>query len=162
MTFQITRYLGTPKEDAEIISLLNDVFVGEGYTDKSNAEKMFVTSELQKRGEIILAKSSEKIIGMAIFVSNTSQVRQVAKTDEAEIHLLAVYPKMRGQGIASSLVLECEKRALSFGYSKMVLSTQQTMKAAHHVYEKLGYLRNPIRDWSRANKFYFVYEKSLL
>ncbi len=161
MTFQITVYQGTITEDAEIISLLNSVFVGEDYTDKSSAEKMFIISEIQKRGEIILARSNTKLVGMIIFVPNTSPACQVAKPDEAEIHLLAVSPEARNQGIASGLISECEKNAVSSGYSKMVLSTQQTMKAAHHVYEKLDYLRNPARDWSRSNKLYYVYEKLL-
>jgi ribosomal protein S18 acetylase RimI-like enzyme len=84
-------------------------------------------------------------------------------TDESEIHLLAVYPDARNHGIGSYLIEFCEQRAVSFGYAKMVLSTQQTMKEAHHIYEKLGYRRNSIRDWSRdKNKIYFVYEKSLV
>jgi GNAT superfamily N-acetyltransferase len=65
---------------------------------------------------------------MAIFVPSTSPARQVAELGEAEIHLLAVYPEARCQGIASRLIKACEEQAVSFGYSKMVLSTQQTMK----------------------------------
>ncbi|MEM2160055.1 MAG: GNAT family N-acetyltransferase [Candidatus Nitrosotenuis sp.] len=86
----------------------------------------------------------------------------MAKTDEAEIHLLAVDHKARCQGIASSLIAACEQRAISFGYSKMVLSTQQSMCGAHRLYEQLGYQRNPMRDWSRGNdKKFLVYEKTL-
>ena len=163
MNFKIISYQGTEKEDEEIISLLTRVFVKEGYTSKSNAEQMFVPSELQKRGQIILARSGiGKLLGMIIFVTHTSPSIQVAKEDEAEIQLLAVYPEARCQGIASYLIKSCEQRATLLGYSKMVLSTQQTMKVAHHVYEKHGYCRNPLRDWSRdAGKIYAVYEKSL-
>jgi len=100
---------------------------------------------------------------MIIFVRPTSSARQVADMNEAEIQLLAVYPEARNQGIASQLILVCEQRAISSGYSKMVLSTQQMMKEAHHIYEKLGYHRNPSRNWSGkgTNKIYFVYEKVL-
>lgn len=156
-------YQGTKKEDEEITLLLTRVFVKEGYTSKSNAEQMFVPAELHKRGEIILARSAiGKLLGMIIFVTHTSPSRQVAKEDEAEIHLLAVYPEARGRGIASHLIIACEQRAISFGYSKIVLSTQQTMKKAHHVYEQLGYRRNSTRDWSKGTgKIYLVYEKLL-
>jgi ribosomal protein S18 acetylase RimI-like enzyme len=99
---------------------------------------------------------------MIICVPSSSQARQVAAADEAEIHLLAVYPKARGQGIASNLILACEQQAMSFGYFKMVLSTQQTMKEAHRIYEQLGYRRNSRRDWSRGtDTVFFVYEKPL-
>ena len=163
MTIQIMNYQGTIKEDGEIISLLTRVFVEEGYTKKSNAKRIFVSAELRKRGEIILARSSlGKLVGMVICVLPTSSARQVAEEDEAEIHLLAVYPEARRQGIASQLVIACEQRAVSLGYSKMVLSTQQTMREAHHVYEQLGYRRNSARDWSKdTDKIYFVYEKLL-
>lgn len=161
MSFQIAGYLGTVKEDKEIISLLTHVYVKDGYTDKSYAEKMFVPAKLRERGDIILARSSpDRLLGMIICVRPTSPARQVAKIDEAEIHLLAVDHKARCQGIASRLIAACEQRAVSFGYSKMVLSTQQTMSEAHRVYEQRGYQRNPARDWSRGDsKKFLVYEK---
>ncbi len=163
MNFQIVNYKGTIEEDSEITSLLIRVYVGEGYTDKSDAEGKFVPVELRKRGEIILAKSPVgKLLGMIIFVRSSSPARQVAEGDEAEIHLLAVYQEARGQGIASQLIKACEQRAVSFGYSKIVLSTQQTMKEAHRLYEKLDYNRNSARDWSKGtDKIFFVYEKRL-
>ena len=161
MNFRIMDYQGTIEEDKEITLLLDCVFVKEGYTSRLDAERMFAPAELRKRGEIMLARSAEgKLLGMIIFVRPTSPARQVAKADEAEIHLLAVYPEARGQGIASRLIAACEQRAASSGYSKMVLSTQQTMKKAQHLYEKLGYWRNPARDWSKGtDKVFFVYEK---
>ncbi len=163
MNFQILSYHGTIEEDREITSLLNHVYVKDGYTDKSYAEKIFVPAELRKRGEIILARSiAGKLLGMSIFVPPTSPARQVAELGEAEIHLLAVYPEARCQGIASHLINACEEQAVSFGYSKMVLSTQQTMKEARRIYEQLDYRRNSTRDWSMGgNKIYFVYEKIL-
>lgn len=163
MNYKFDNYLGTPEEDREIISLLIHAYVKDGYTDESYAEKMFVPAKLRERGDIILARSSlGELLGMIICVRPTSPSRQVAKADEAEIHLLAVHHKARRQGIASQLIVVCEQRAFSFGYSKIVLSTQQTMGNAHHVYERLGYQRNPTRNWSRGNnKKFFVYEKSL-
>lgn len=134
-------YQGTIEEDEEITSLLTRVFVEEGYTDKSNAERMFVPAEVRNRGEIMLTRSpaEKKLLGMIIFVPSSSPACQVAEADEAEIHLLAVCPEARGQGIASHLNMACEQRAVSSGYSRMVLPTQQMMKGAHCVYEKLGY-----------------------
>jgi ribosomal protein S18 acetylase RimI-like enzyme len=161
VNFQITNYNGT-KEDGEIITLLTSVFVEEGYTDKLIAKKMFTSVELQKRGEIILARScAGKLLGMVIFVRPSSLACQVAKMDEAEIHLLVVYPKVRGQGIATQLIIACEQRVVLLGYFKMVLSTQQSMKGAHRLYEHLGYHRNSRRDWSKEDKIFFVYEKLL-
>jgi ribosomal protein S18 acetylase RimI-like enzyme len=159
MDFQILDYRGADK-DAEIASLLTRVFVGEGYTDKS-AQGMFAVAKLRKHGEIMLALSSGELWGMIIFVPPASPARQVAKPNEAEIHLLAVDPKTRDRGIASSLVMACEQRTILSGYSSMVLSTQPTMKEAQRLYEPLGYRRNAARDWSRGARTYLVYEKPL-
>ena len=163
MNFQIQRYQGTIGEDEDIARLLTRVFVEEGYTDRSNAEKMFNPDELQKRGEIMLARSpTGDLLGIIICVRPTSPARQVAEMDEAEMHLLAVHSTARGQGIASSLIVACEQQANALGYFKMVLSTQPTMKVAHRVYERMGYRRNSARDWSKINgKSFFVYEKPI-
>lgn len=161
MDFQIVDYRGTAEQDREIASLLAQVFVGEGYTDKSDAARMFAPAELIKRGEIMLAVSAGELVGMIILVLPTSLARQVARMDEAEIHLLAVNPKARGKGIASRLIAACKQRAVTSGYSWMVLSTQPAMERAHRVYERLGYRRNAARDWSKGARTYRVYEKSL-
>ena len=162
MGFRIEGYSGTDKEDREIIALLNNVFVQEGYTEKEVADRIFTSPGLQKRGNIKLARSpAGRLLGMAIFVLPSSPECQVANTDECEIHLLVVYPEARGQGVASHLIGACENEALKLGYFKIVLSTQQSMEAAHHVYQKNGYIQNSKRNWTRGGKIYLVYEKTL-
>lgn len=127
------------------------------------AEKAFIPDELCRRGEITLAKSpARELLGMIVCVRPISPARQIAESDEAEIHLLAVSPQARGQGLPHISLRLCERRAASLGYLKVVLSTQPAMYAAHRVYEKLGYRRNPLRDWRRdGGKRYLVYEKLL-
>ena len=163
MGCEIVSYQGTATEDGEITSLLTRVFVEEGYTERSVAEKAFDPNGLRRRGEIMLARSwAGELLGMIICVRPTSPAHQIAELDEAEIHLLAVSPPGRGQGIASDLITACQRRAASLGYFKVALSTQPTMNTAHYVYEKLGYRRNPSRDWGRVGgKRYLVYTKLL-
>ena len=100
---------------------------------------------------------------MVICARPTSTARQVAELDEAELHLLAVHPNARGNGVATALIGACAQRASSLGYHKIVLSTQPTMRAAHRLYERLGYERNIARDWSmkQTGRSYIVYEKCL-
>ena len=165
MAFHISVCRNTPEEFKSIASLLISAFVDEGHTDAAHAGLLTSPTELQKRGEIFLARdgsNSGELLGMAILVRPISPARQVAEADEAELHLLAVSTIARGRGIGAALTQACEARALAAGFKKMVLSTQPTMKAAHHVYERLGYNRNPARDWTRANgRSFLVYEKSL-
>ena len=151
MAFQIQNPLSGPDEDGEVASLLIQVFAGEGYAERASAERMSTPDGLRKRGDVFLAKAATgELLGVAICVRHTSVAHQVAKMDEAELHLLAVRPESRGRGVAAALVAACEQRASFLGYSKMVLSTQPTMLAAHRLYERLGYRRAANRDWARA------------
>jgi ribosomal protein S18 acetylase RimI-like enzyme len=45
-------------------------------------------------------------------------------------------------------VRACIERAQQQGCSLVRLSTEQTMASAHRLYERLGFLRTPSRDWS--------------
>ena len=64
--------------------------------------------------------------------------------------MLAVAPAGRGRGTGRALVELCERRARAHGASGMVLSSLPDMAAAHRVYGRLGYTRDPSRDWTPA------------
>jgi ribosomal protein S18 acetylase RimI-like enzyme len=55
----------------------------------------------------------------------------------------------RGQGAGEALVRACADRARAIeGCRAVVLPTQRTMHAAHRIYERLGFVRTPERDWN--------------
>jgi ribosomal protein S18 acetylase RimI-like enzyme len=73
----------------------------------------------------------------------------IALPGEAEIRMLAVAHEARGQGAGEALVRACVDRARATdGCVRVVLSTQRTMHAAHRIYERLGFVRVPERDWN--------------
>jgi ribosomal protein S18 acetylase RimI-like enzyme len=48
-------------------------------------------------------------------------------------------------------VRACADRARALGgRDRLVLSTQPAMRAAHRLYERLGFVRAPHRDWNPA------------
>jgi len=162
MKIEIVEYGGSAREDDGIATLLSLVYVQGGFTEESTAKNLFAPTEVTRRGNVILAKTSDgKLVGMIICAPPGNPYRQIATSDEAEMHLLAVAPGARGKGLGRALCLAFEDEAEALGYGKLVLSTQPAMHAAHRLYESLGYRRNPARDWSRACKQYFAYEKSL-
>lgn len=68
----------------------------------------------------------------------------------------------RKQGVGKALIGACEARARALGFCSMVLSTQPGMLPAQALYRRLGYERNPDRDWSNKNgKSYIAFEKKL-
>lgn len=163
MIFHITRLQSDDPKYQYVINLLFLVFVGEKFTIRETADQIFVIPALAKRGEVFTAEDqSGQILGTVTFVQPQSTFRQIATEFEAEIHLLAVNPSVRGLGIGATLVRACIERAKGLGYSNIVLSTQPSMEAAHRLYEVCGFKRNSSRDWNTdSGKSYWVFEKSL-
>ena len=161
--FEIVHYTGeNPHFDEAIPALLRAVYVDAGFTPPAFAPKGFSVPEIKQRGKILLALAADQnVIGMVIVGTQTNPYRQVATPEEAEMQLLGTLPVARGRGVGDALCRAFEKQALGDGFQKAVLSTQPAMTAAHKLYEKSGYARNPARDWERNGRQFWVYEKIL-
>lgn len=160
---EIVYYAGeNPVFDEAIPALLRAVYVDAGFTPPAFAPKGFSIPEIKQRGKILLALDADKnVVGMIIVGTQANPYRQVATAEEAEMQLLGTLPAARGQGVGDALCRAFEKQALTDGFQKAVLSTQPMMTAAHKLYEKSGYERNPARDWERNGRSFWVYEKIL-
>jgi GNAT superfamily N-acetyltransferase len=62
--------------------------------------------------------------------------------------MLAVAPTARGAGVGAALVALVVERFRDEGASGIVMSTLDRMRAAHRIYERAGFVRDPDRDWS--------------
>jgi ribosomal protein S18 acetylase RimI-like enzyme len=71
-----------------------------------------------------------------------------AAPGEAEIRMLVVDPAARRAGVGEALVRTCIELAGDEGCTAVRLSTEPTMTTAHRLYERLGFVRTPDRDWS--------------
>lgn len=76
-----------------------------------------------------------------------SSWREVAHEDEGEFRMLAVAPAAQGLGVGRALVEHVEAGWRSQGARAMALSSLPQMAAAHRLYDRLGYRRDPARDW---------------
>ncbi|MFC9745911.1 GNAT family N-acetyltransferase [Streptomyces niveus] len=89
------------------------------------------------------------VLGGVAYVVAGSAWAEVAGDGEAEFRMLAVAPAARGRGVGDALVRECVARARATeGCVRVRLSTQKAMLGAHRIYERLGFVRTPERDWS--------------
>jgi ribosomal protein S18 acetylase RimI-like enzyme len=93
------------------------------------------------------AADGGRIVGTVMLVM-PPQTSEIAAPDEAEIRALAVTPGTQGMGVGRALLQAVLDRAARQGARAMVLSTQQEMHAAHRLYERAGFTRQPARDWS--------------
>ena len=91
---------------------------------------------------------SEEILGTVTITPAGSPWREIGRDGEGEFRMLAVSPAARGAGIGTALVDLVLERFRTDGASAVVMSTLAEMRAAHRVYERAGFERDPARDWS--------------
>ncbi|MEU2332883.1 GNAT family N-acetyltransferase [Streptomyces sp. NPDC006654] len=99
--------------------------------------------------EVLVAVRGDRLLGGVTFVPGPGPVADIARPGEAEIRALAVAQEARGQGAGEALVRACVDRARATeGCTAVVLSSQRSMHTAHRLYERLGFVRTPARDWN--------------
>lgn len=99
--------------------------------------------------EVLVAVADGRLLGGVTFVPSGGLMADIARSGEAEIRMLAVDRAGRGRGAGEALVRACVDRARATeGCVRIVLSTQRTMHGAHRIYERLGFVRTPERDWN--------------
>ncbi len=91
---------------------------------------------------------SEEILGTVTITPAGSPWREIGRDDEGEFRMLAVAPAARGAGVGAALVRLVVDRFRGEGASAVVMSTLEQMRAAHRIYERAGFVREPARDWS--------------
>jgi DNA-binding MarR family transcriptional regulator/N-acetylglutamate synthase-like GNAT family acetyltransferase len=91
----------------------------------------FIQSFDAKRERCWIAEKDGAIVGSVFLVKQSEGV--------AKLRLLIVDPAARGLGIGNRLVTECVNFARQAGYKTITLWTQQELRAAQHIYEKIGF-----------------------
>ncbi|QIP84736.1 GNAT family N-acetyltransferase [Streptomyces sp. Tu 2975] len=101
------------------------------------------------QAEVYVAVDAQNtLLGGVAFVPAGGPFADIAGPGEAEFRMLAVDARARGRGAGEALVRTCVERARATpGCVRLVLSTQPTMYAAHRIYDRLGFVRTPERDW---------------
>jgi ribosomal protein S18 acetylase RimI-like enzyme len=146
--------------DQELEALLRHVYVDGGFTEPDVARAMFTAEAVRARGRLLCARDAAgALIGTVIVVPPESAARRLAAPTEAEMHLLAVDGRCRGQGVGRALVHAAVESAQQAGYRGMVLWTQPTMLAAHRLYEELEFSRSPAEDFERGGRAFRVYRR---
>ena len=110
-----------------------------------------VLRDVEKRAkdaEVYVAISDDgTVVGAVAFATYGSEYAETSGPGEAAFRMLAVSPTARGQGVGRDLVEQCIARARALGLDRLRLSTRPFMYDAHRLYERLGFVRTPERDW---------------
>jgi len=100
--------------------------------------------------EVLVAEEGGELLGTITFVPDGGALGEIAAADEAEFRMLAVAPAGQGRGVGTALLRHVLDETVRRGRTGIVCSSQPAMRAAHRVYERLGFRRLPERDWSPA------------
>ncbi|MBO3103853.1 GNAT family N-acetyltransferase [Cellulomonas fengjieae] len=90
------------------------------------------------------------VVGTVTLAPYGTSYAQIAEPGELEIRMLAVTPEARRRGIAELLMTTALREAVAGGARRVVLSTTDAMHAAHSLYERLGFVAVPQRDWGHV------------
>ncbi|MFI7409153.1 GNAT family N-acetyltransferase [Streptomyces sp. NPDC049627] len=127
---------------------LQDGLLDFGHSDEYLGELRDVAKRAAA-AEVLVAVRNGRVVGGVTLVPTGGPLADIAGPGEAEIRMLAVSREARGQGAGEALVRACIDRArATAGCVRIVLSTQRTMHGAHRIYERLGFVRTPDRDWN--------------
>ncbi|MFF7855634.1 GNAT family N-acetyltransferase [Streptomyces sp. NPDC007904] len=142
-----------PGEYAELGEITAQAYLLDGLLDfGENDAYLGELRDVAKRAasaEVLVAVEHGRVLGGVTFVPDGGPMADIAGPGEAEIRMLAVARAARGRGAGEALVRSCVDRARATeGCARIVLSTQRTMRSAHRVYERLGFIRTPERDWN--------------
>ena len=97
---------------------------------------------------VALDDGTDGLLGVVVYAAPGSPWRDLGVDEEPEIRMLGVLAAARGRGVGEALVRACIARAKAAGAPRLALSTTPEMKAAHRLYERLGFVRAADRDWA--------------
>jgi len=105
-----------------------------------------------EHSEVFVAEDTQTgaLLGSVTFVRPGTPLAELARDGEAEFRMLAVDPSAQGRGIGKALTRVCIDRAIELGHPALVLYTRSWNETAIGMYKRLGFVREPDRDWTFA------------
>ncbi|PXY27024.1 GNAT family N-acetyltransferase [Prauserella muralis] len=102
-----------------------------------------------EHAELLAAVDADgRLLGTVTVVLPGTPYAELAREGELEFRMLAVARHARGRGVGAALTRAVLDRARALGAARVVLCSMRTMRAAHRLYERLGFARVPERDWT--------------
>jgi ribosomal protein S18 acetylase RimI-like enzyme len=123
------------------------VYESIGATDDEYTPQLRDVRSRTETCTVLVAVEDERVVGGVAYVPGPGPWADRCTDEEAEFRMLVVDPEHQRRGIGEALVRACIDLASAAGKLRLVLLTERNMTAAHRIYDRLGFVRAPERDW---------------
>lgn len=136
-------------EFAAIGALTVEIYVGEGHV---RPESLYIadlsdTATRAKSADVLAAVREGQVLGSVTIARPQTPYADIARPGELEFRMLAVDKRARGAGVGAALVNTVISTARAEEFEAVVLTTMPLMADARRMYERLGFVHVPERDW---------------
>lgn len=105
---------------------------------------------------LVAVDPDDRLLGTVTIALPGTEYAEVSRPGELEFRMLAVEPTESGRGVGAALVQAVLARARAQGIPRVVLCSQDRMKAVHRIYLRLGFTRLPDRDWNPTPDIHLI------
>lgn len=137
----------TEQEWAEVGLLTRTAYAAAGLGDEQYLSHVQDAALRAATASLLVADAGGRLVGTVTLAAAGQPFADIAVDGEYEFRMLAVDPVAAGRGIATALVAACDARARAAGAQKLVCSVEDKNAAALTLYTRLGFVREPSRDW---------------
>ena len=141
----------TEDEYGPVGELAVRVYLSEGYIrpDSHYPDKLRDVASRAEKAELVVAVDDDgRLLGTVTYARGSTPYAETTEgPDESAFRMLVVDPDARGRGVGAALVDWCVAKARADGARVLRLSTQPEMTAAGRLYQRLGFVRTPEKDW---------------
>ncbi len=149
MTLTIRRV--TEEDYDDVRRITRDAYIEAGYFQDPDHPYVQVLSDVEHRAEhaeVWVAEQDGLVVGSVAITFEGQRYTDIAIAGELEFRMLAVDPTAQGSGIGRQMVewIISYARTLE-GIDAVSLTSGSDMVRAHRLYQSLGFVRVPSRDW---------------
>jgi ribosomal protein S18 acetylase RimI-like enzyme len=124
--------------------------------DDEYRHRLAAVARRDREAEVWVAVDGSEVLGNVTVCPPGSPWREIARDGEGEFRMLAVSPTAQGRGVGRALAELVVTRFRADGAGAVALSSLDRMTGAHRLYERLGFVRAPDRDWSPRTGIHLV------
>jgi SAM-dependent methyltransferase/predicted N-acetyltransferase YhbS len=149
MQSQLTIRRIRPEEFDVVSQIIARTYLGEGHVNPNNPYSSALSDTASRSAvtDVYVALDGGVVVGSITFARAGNPYAAIARPGELEGRLMAVAPSGRRKGVATALMHHFLDTARSEGLEAAVFTIRPSMSDARRIYDRLGCVAVPERDW---------------